>query len=1000
MSGFFIGVSMADLRLGVDTSQVDKGKQSLDALTDSAKKAADASDALYQSQNKAMNVQKSWSDGTNKEAKAVDDLLNSINPLNKAFEALEQKQLALNKAFSEQRINSQVFAGYNEMLDTQRDKLQRAQDALTSEGRAAQAEAAEKERATKTAQAFIQSLERQTAAIGKSKTELLTLRAAQLGVSDKAAPMIKALEDTAKAAEHAGINSSAARREIGILIGELARGNFGQLRSSGITLANRAGWIDQLLSLKGLGIAAVIGAIAGSIYALSKAWYEGSQEAIEFNKNIILTGNYVGKTSGQLVEMAESIAHASGVTTTAAAETINGLVLSGKVSGDALQKVAQAIQNENIATGKSVKDLTQEYTGLARDPQNAVMTLNNQYHFLTASTYEQIAALQRQGDTQAAAELAMNSYADAMDSRSKEIIENMGYLQKAWIAIGTAAAEAWNKMLNIGKGDTLEERLAAAQKAASQKVVQGTGIPGQEGYITSSAQREASQGEVNYLTKAVTLSQDLAQIKSDIGEQNEKDIKSLNVLDRLLVRRMDNDKKRAFALKTINELQKRGVINAEQAAEYTDAANNLDKAGQRTPKTKAVKSSLTQGDNRLTQAQAQLAVLQEQTNTLSIQNGQVVSLTDGQKKIIELDKLINSYKGQTLNAQQKSVLANAEELRSVYRQIDAQEVLLRQRKQQLELQLSLQNDAKSIDRNISVMQNTAGMSTVNANAYRDQLGLQDKFSTAYGPDWQKNTEALKEYQAALSKLNQQQEATAASQQNLLAGISTGYQDWATQATNLTEIGNQSINTLLNGTVSAFANALNGSGSAFKDFAVNIIQMIEKIILQLLVAQAIQAALGWLVGGATSGAASGTSAGASSGVGAMGMSTSFSAYDDGGYTGDGGKYDPAGVVHKGEFVFTKEATKRIGVDNLYAQMKGYASGGYVGQAPASGSGSSSGAMMNITVPVTVQGDSGNSNSSNSAAIADAYDRTIKKYVKQGINEELKPGGMIYKANRGK
>ncbi|QLF85368.1 tail length tape-measure protein [Salmonella virus STSR3] len=40
---------------------------------------------------------------------------------------------------------------------------------------------------------------------------------------------------------------------------------------------------------------------------------------------------------------------------------------------------------------------------------------------------------------------------------------------------------------------------------------------------------------------------------------------------------------------------------------------------------------------------------------------------------------------------------------------------------------------------------------------------------------------------------------------------------------------------------------------------------------------------------------------------------------GGYTGDGGKYDPAGVVHKGEFVMTKEATKRIGVD-LYKMMR--------------------------------------------------------------------------------
>lgn len=36
---------------------------------------------------------------------------------------------------------------------------------------------------------------------------------------------------------------------------------------------------------------------------------------------------------------------------------------------------------------------------------------------------------------------------------------------------------------------------------------------------------------------------------------------------------------------------------------------------------------------------------------------------------------------------------------------------------------------------------------------------------------------------------------------------------------------------------------------------------------------------------------------------------------GGYTGSGGKYDPAGIVHRGEFVFNKEATSRLGTGFL-------------------------------------------------------------------------------------
>lgn len=39
------------------------------------------------------------------------------------------------------------------------------------------------------------------------------------------------------------------------------------------------------------------------------------------------------------------------------------------------------------------------------------------------------------------------------------------------------------------------------------------------------------------------------------------------------------------------------------------------------------------------------------------------------------------------------------------------------------------------------------------------------------------------------------------------------------------------------------------------------------------------------------------------------------FSSGGYTGNGGKYTPAGIVHRGEYVMTKAATARIGVGNL-------------------------------------------------------------------------------------
>lgn len=59
------------------------------------------------------------------------------------------------------------------------------------------------------------------------------------------------------------------------------------------------------------------------------------------------------------------------------------------------------------------------------------------------------------------------------------------------------------------------------------------------------------------------------------------------------------------------------------------------------------------------------------------------------------------------------------------------------------------------------------------------------------------------------------------------------------------------------------------------------------------------------------------------------------FANGGWTGPGSKYQPAGVVHADEFVFSKEATNGnvAYLDALHRQMRGYADGGLVRRYPA-------------------------------------------------------------------
>ncbi|HEC7613537.1 TPA: phage tail tape measure protein, partial [Salmonella enterica subsp. enterica serovar Muenchen] len=337
---------------------------------------------------------------------------------------------------------------------------------------------------------FIRRLKEQTAAQSLSRAELLRIKAAELGVSNAADVYIRKLDTAAKSTHELGLKSAQARREIGVLIGELARGNFGALRGSGITLANRAGWIDQLMSPKGMMIGGVIGGVAAAIYGLGKAYYEGEKESEEFNKQLILTGSYAGKTTGQLNEMAKSLA-GNGVTQHDAAGVLAQVVGSGAFTGQAVDMVSRTAARMQQAVGQSVDETVRQFKRLQDDPVNAAKELDKTMHFLTATQLEQIRVLGEQGNTADAAKIAMSAYSEEMNKRMADVHDNLGWVEKAWNAVGNAAKWAWDRMLDIGREETLDEKIATLQ----EKIARGRKTP----WTVSSSQTEYDQQQLNEL---------------------------------------------------------------------------------------------------------------------------------------------------------------------------------------------------------------------------------------------------------------------------------------------------------------------------------------------------------------------------------------------------------------------------------------------------------------------------------------------------------------------
>lgn len=107
------------------------------------------------------------------------------------------------------------------------------------------------------------------------------------------------------------------------------------------------------------------------------------------------------------------------------------------------------------------------------------------------------------------------------------------------------------------------------------------------------------------------------------------------------------------------------------------------------------------------------------------------------------------------------------------------------------------------------------------------------------------------------------------------------------------------------------------------------------------------------------------------------------YASGGFTGKGGKNDPAGIVHKGEFVFSAEAVKAYGLANLEAMhrgAKGYSAGGAVGM-------STSSRPWVPTMPANRDSANGNAQVFNNFTI-DA------RGAQQGVGEEIRKALAVY------
>lgn len=699
---------------------------------------------------------------------------------------------------------------------------------------------------------FLQRLKAQVTQQKLSNTEMLRYKASQLGVADAADIYIRKMEGATKSTQALGLKSAAARRELGVLFGELARGNLGALRGSSITLANRAGWIEQLMSLRGLAIGGVVGGITAAIYGVGKAWYEGSQEAVEFNKQLILTGSYAGKTAGQLQELAKSLS-GNGITEHDAAGALAAVIGSGAFKSNQIESVTKAALAMQKATGMAVSETIKNFQRLYQHPTQGSIELNKQLHYLTSAQYEYIASLERRGYKEAAGAEAAKAYSNALTTRSHEVIENLGSIEKA---IKTAVGwwgKFWDAALDIGRKETNSGRVAEIRKELDwiDHAVGGNAVFGDR--------RKVLEQELNNLQFVMKSQQGYEESQSKAKKADDARTDSLIYQNQILSKNMSWQQRRAAALTEL--WQKVSLAPKDWSQEQRNRAvaqiNSDNKPPSKPKKEKAYQDD--EATRLLLQYRQKQAQVQGQIDAAKVSVNE--KLTESEKQYLALEERISQMKGKTLTAADKSILAHRQALEIALKQNIASEKALNQqnalnvlKKKGAQIDLQRQEETLQARQQQALSIGAIGMGDKVRQRYQEELSLRQNYQRQLAElerdSEAKGTKGTAEYEEVTRKLQASLNERLidlrsyyaeedAAQGNWVNGAIRAYQNIAASAGDAAGIGEQAFMSSFNSMSNGLATFVTTGKLNFKSFTASILSDLAKIMAQMAMMQAVK-----------------------------------------------------------------------------------------------------------------------------------------------------------------
>lgn len=719
----------------------------------------------------------------------------------------------------------------------------------------------------------------------------------------------------------------------------------GQLKDmfGGVGAATRAmgGYIAGLVN------PFTIAATAAGVLAF--AYKQGSDEGTAFSRALIMSGNAAGATVGQLAGISAALSGITGSQHDAAA-VVAEVANTGKISADSIGLVSEAALQMQKTVGRAVGDTIAEFVKLGEDPAAASAKLNEQYGYLSASVYEQIRALEEQGNKTEAANLAEKTYAEALKGRADQITQNLGAIESAWAGVQRMAKSAWDAMLGIGREKSVQDqvadldaRIATAKSGSARVGGRGAAL----GLNTDGGDVAALERQKAALLLSANAKAEDAKATATRTKANKDGVAATAELNALLDSGKSKAEKLADSFANIDRKVKSAAASGKAFSDAEIAQMRASEKERIYGKPRAAHKARAFTDDAGTKA---LLQYHEQEAALRAQLVVSDKLTGSQKEMARFEQQIADLKDKkTLTADQKSLLAKEGALRAQLKtnvaldeEIQKKEALakLAERSAQINdaMASALSNQQEQNDLRLGAFgMGSRALEQANDSAaivkeyqrYQDQLAKatpKDLIgSDAYRADVQKIQDGLN---ASLAEHDRYYSELAEKQANWKNGASQAIADYVESGRNMSSQMNGLFTNAFSGMEDALTQFVKTGKLSFADLADSIISDLIRMSARAAIsplANMLGSAIGSWVGNGSLGSANMVDNGQALG----------SMFATGGHvTGPGtGTSDsiPAWLSN-GEYVINAAAVQRYGkgtFDRLNAQK--FATGGHVGPA---------------------------------------------------------------------